>query len=65
MKQSCLTARHDWLKRNCKFGLLHFCDGKPNLSENPRGKQRDPCPLWRTCYAKQNKVFDFKNQREL
>jgi hypothetical protein len=63
MNQSSLTTRHDWLKRNCKFGLSHFCDGKPNLSENRKSKQREPCPLWRDCYAKQNKVFDFQNQR--
>jgi hypothetical protein len=56
-----LSGKIALLARECRYGLTHFCDGKPNLSEgdNP---PKPPCPHGGDCPLKQHSVIRRKDE---
>lgn len=51
------TTKRESLKKTCLYGLKHFCDGTPNLSEDATAKKRLPCPMYLDCKHKANRLI--------
>lgn len=58
MTEKQLISKKISLKRTCYYGLTHFCDGTPNLSEDAKAKKRLPCPMFLDCKHKRVRLLE-------
>lgn len=56
--QSKLTTKLYHLEYACKYGLTHFCDGKPNKSVDEHAKPKPRCPNYYHCELRNLSIFD-------
>ena len=54
-----ITKRHK-LETCCYYGLSHFCDGKPNKSEDPLATPLPKCPNYYSCAIRNKSIFSEK-----
>ncbi len=54
-----ITKRYK-IETHCCYGLTHFCDGKPNKSEDIKAKPLPKCPNYYSCSIRDKSIFDEK-----
>lgn len=56
--QNRFTTKQHQLEYACKYGLSHFCDGKPNKSVDEYAKPKPPCPKYYFCNIRKISIYD-------
>lgn len=56
--QSRLSSKFFHLQYACKYGLTHFCDGKPNKSVDEHAKPKPRCPNYYHCDIRKHSIYD-------
>jgi hypothetical protein len=52
-----ITKQHQ-LEYACKYGLTHFCDGKPNKSVDEHATPKPRCPKYWFCDLRKHSIYD-------
>lgn len=59
--QDRIASKRHKLETRCIYGFTHFCDGKPNKSEDVNAQPKPRCPEYFRCGIRSKSIFRGEN----